>query len=183
MYYKERWTENFFADRILKWIVDLLVVVVMAFLAIWFFGKDITVDGNSMTETLENEQVVLLNRLAYELNSPQTGDIIAYQQEGDTQISLKRIVAEPGDTVEIKEGVLYVNDTPSSYNTDRDLIVYSGIAGNKFTVEDGSYFVMGDNWNNSEDSRYKEIGTIKQEDILGKVWLRVAPFAKIGLVK
>ncbi len=182
-YFKERWTENLFSDRILKWIVDIVLAVVTAVMVIWFFGKDITIEGNSMTPELEAGEVVLLNRLAYGIGTPKAGDVIAYETEGEKTVSVKRILAVPGDTVQIRDGVLYVNETQIKLYETQELIVYSGIAKEPLTLGEDAYFVMGDNWNNSEDSRYEEIGLIQKEQILGKVWLRAAPFARIGLVK
>lgn len=181
-YFKERWTENFLADRILKWIVDIVVVIAFAVMVIWFFGKDITVEGNSMSPALENGQVVLLNRLNYGIGKPKAGDMIAYQLDEKTPVIIKRIAAVPGDTVQIRDGILYINGEISEFNKGRELIVYSGIAKETVTVPEDCYFVLGDNWNNSEDSRYEEINLIPAEHILGKIWIRIAPFVKIGFV-
>ena len=96
---------------------------------------------------------------------------------------VKRVVGAPGDTLYIKNGVLYVNDEPQeSYFNDR--IAEAGILENELTLEDNEYFVIGDNCNNSEDSRSANIGSIKKEYIIGKAWFKMASGdSAIGLVK
>jgi signal peptidase I len=137
-----------------------------------------------MEETLSNGQGVLIDRFLYLLSKPGSGQVIVFLPNGNENAHyyVKRIVACPGDRVRIENGILYVNDEASKWVSEK--ITDPGIAANEFTLASGEFFCIGDNVNNSEDSRSANIGPVKAEDIVGKVWLRLKGQDQgIGFVK
>lgn len=131
--------------------------------------------GTSMETSLHNGQVVFLNRVVYNILQPSRGDVIAFRPNGNVNAhySVKRVVAVPGDTVQIMNGVLYLNGEPQDEMFD-DQIADAGVAEDLMKLGEDEYFVMGDNCNSSEDSRSVNLGNIKKEYIVGKVWFHMA---------
>lgn len=170
--------ENIVLDKILKYIVDIVIVVCIGLFTVTYFCIDEEVVGNSMSPTLVNAQKVFVDVFAYELFEPEVNDIIVFEKN---ETYIKRIIAVPGDTVQIRNGILYINDI--EYNTKDDAkIVNAGNIAKKKVLDVDEYFVIGDNVNNSEDSRFSTIGTISKEDIKGKVWFIFSPFKDIDFV-
>ena len=156
--------------EIMSWGTHILLAIFFAFVLVFFVGMRTTIIGVSMENTLYNGQQVLVNRLSYLVFGPKEGDIIVFTPNGNrnTHFYVKRVVAVPGDTVCIKDGKLYVNNIMAEYGYDK--IMDAGIVENEITLDAGEYFVMGDNCNNSEDSRSGNIGPVTKEKIEGKAW-------------
>lgn len=125
----------------------------------------ILIHGESMSPSYHNMQLVIINKY---FKNYTYGDVIAFQCEGLNTILIKRIVACPGDKVQIQEDQLYVNDEISNVYP-LDTFAYAGIAENTMHLEDGQYFVIGDNIAQSKDSRYSEVGCVSKATILGVV--------------
>ena len=153
-----------------SWLAHITVAVFMAFILVYFVGMRTGIIGVSMENTLYSGQQVLVNRLSYLLFGPKEGDIIVFTPNGNrnTHFYVKRVVATPGDTVCIKDGKLYVNNSIVDYGYDK--IMDAGIAESELTLDSDEYFVMGDNCNNSEDSRSGNIGPVSRDMIEGKAW-------------
>lgn len=145
------------------------IAVVLTF----FFGTYTNMVGMSMEPGLYNGQRVYINRFSYLLATPKTGDVVVFLPNGNTNTHyyIKRVVAVPGDTVLIQDGVLYVNGTASSWVDVK--IMDPGIAGVELVLELGEYFCLGDNPGSSEDSRSANIGPVKEQDIVGEAWLHL----------
>lgn len=135
-----------------------------------------------MSPTLKNEEDVLIDKMIYEISSPQRFDVIVFRNEESDKVYMKRVVGLPGETIQIKEGRLYINGEKSPYNSGNEDIVNPGIADKPVQLASDEYFVMGDNWNSSEDSRSETVGKVNRKWIYGKVWFRIAPFQNIGFV-
>ena len=167
---KRRNVSAYIMKEIFSWGAHILIAVFFAFVLVFFVGMRTSVIGVSMEDTLHSGQQVLVNRLSYLVFGPKEGDIIAFTPNGNrnTHFYVKRVVAVPGDTVCIKDGKLYVNNSIADYGYDK--IMDAGIIENEITLDIGEYFVMGDNCNNSEDSRSGNIGPVSKEMIEGKVW-------------
>lgn len=174
--------ENIWTDKILKWIVDIGLVILCAVLFIHFFASDEKMEGKSMETAIASGDYVLVNKLTYYFFTPARGDVVVFQNE-DGETSIKRIVGVPGDKVQIKEGELYLNGKADTQRSKREKIVNAGLAEEEITIPRNEYFVMGDDSNRSEDSRFTSVGCIKESDIIGKVWMKAAPFTHIGLVQ
>ncbi|MBQ4536322.1 MAG: signal peptidase I [Lachnospiraceae bacterium] len=159
--------------EIFSWIFGILVSVFLAVVIVYFFGMTTKVVGVSMEPTLTSEQAICIDRFRYILSSPKTGDVVIFLPNGNenSHYYTKRVIAVPGDKVLISEGILYVNGEETSYYTEK--IIDGGIVANEYTLASGEYFCMGDNPNNSEDSRSANVGPVKEEYIMGKVWFRL----------
>ena len=174
---------NFFTDKVLKWITDVVVIVAIACFFAIYLCEETTVVGSSMASSLEDGQVVLINKISYKLGSPERFDVIVYKSKtNEEQYVIKRIIGLPGETVKIEDSKIYINgkgldDKYFKGNYE------SGQAETEIKLLDGEYFVMGDNRNLSEDSRFDYIGNISEEEIVGKAWLIASPFSDINFVK
>jgi len=155
-----------------------------AFVLVYCAGMRVTMVGNSMESTVSDGSQILVNRFIYNVKSPKSGDVIVFLPNGNekSHYYVKRVIGVPGDKVQIKSGLLYVNG--ELYDTeDTDTIKNAGVAEEEITVGEDEYFVLGDNRNSSEDSRYANIGNIKKEYIKGKAWFVVRPFKKMGRIR
>ena len=158
--------------EIFVYIFGICVAVFLAFILVYSVGMSVSVIGVSMEPEFTNGQKVLVNRYAYLLTSPKQNDVVAFLPNGNknSHCYIKRVVAVPGDTVEIKDGRLYVNGV--KVVDDYDKMAEAGIAQNPLTLGSDEYFVLGDNRNASEDSRSANSGPVKGKDIIGKVWFK-----------
>lgn len=178
--------KNIAIDKVFKWIVDIIVVAIFAVFIMNYVGLRTDVVGNSMAKELVNQDEVLIDTLIYRLKTPARYDVIAFTKkgtDGETMEYIKRIIGLPGETVEIKNGRIYIDNEPLDYNSEMEDIVNPGLAASPVKLSDDEYFVIGDNWNSSEDSRSHTVGNIQTDEITGKVWLIVSPFVRIGIVK
>lgn len=163
--------------QIAVWILEILVVIVLAFFLVWFVGKKVVVIGSSMEPTLKAEETILVNRLSYILANPKRNDIIVFKPNGNenSHYYIKRVVGLPGETLQIIDGKLQILDEKQEAVrweevVKTEAIEYAGVAAEPIKLDSDEYFVLGDNWNFSEDSRYADIGNVKKEDIEGKAW-------------
>ncbi|MBT9775811.1 signal peptidase I [Clostridium sp. MCC353] len=168
--------------RTVCWIVDIIVVIFIARFLIYGAGTQITISGHSMLPSLKSEDVVLMDRLAYDFGSPKRFDVIAFQRDDD-KINVKRVIGLPGETVQIKNGIIYIDDMPLEAENDLNRVSLAGLAENPVKLADNEYFVLGDNREGSEDSRFTNIGNVKKKQILGRVWLKLYPLIEIEFVK
>ena len=171
--------------EVLSWIVEIVVVIGLAYVLVSFFGIRTNVVGQAMEQTLENDDDILVNKFAYIISKPKQGDVIVFLPNGNkkSHYYVRRVVAVPGDTVQIKDGALYVNDELYKESTDVASMEDAGIASDAIKLEKDEYFVLGDNRNNSEDSRYANIGNVKRDYIIGKAWFRFSGFGSFGTIK
>ncbi len=182
---KERKINLSLFQEIIIWVVEIAITIVVAAVFTYFFGVRSTVVGPSMSPQLEDGNEVLIDRFFYKFISPKSGDIIAFLPNGNTNTHyyLKRVVAVPGDTVQIKDGRVYVNGKELAEEVEAARMDDAGLAENEITLAEDEYFVLGDNRNNSEDSRFANIGNIKESYIIGKAWFIIAPRDKLGLIQ
>ena len=157
-----------------SWLFGIFTAIFIAVVLNVFLGVTTNVVGVSMEPTLYNGQRIFINSFLYLISSPKAGDVIVFLPNGNenTHYYVKRVVAVPGDSVLIQDGILYVNGQASPWVEEK--LAEAGIAAEEFTVENGEYFCIGDNPGNSEDSRSANIGPVREEDIIGKVWFRAA---------
>ena len=157
-----------------SWLFGIFTAIFIAVVLNVFLGVTTNVVGVSMEPALYNGQRIFINSFVYLISSPKAGDVVVFLPNGNenTHYYVKRVVAGPGDSVAIRDGILYVNGEESPWVEEK--LAEAGIAAEEFTVENGEYFCIGDNPGNSEDSRSANIGPVREEDIIGKVWFRAA---------
>ena len=183
---KRKKIESAVLKEIFSWVLGIITAVMLAFVVVYCVGMTTSVIGISMKPTLENGEKIMVNRFIYMISGPKQNDVIVFVPNGsmNSHYYVKRVVGTPGDTVQIIDGHLYINDELFIYEDEYDEMAQSGIAENRITLGKGEYFVLGDNRNNSEDSRSANIGIISKENIIGKAWIHLgAGENAIGFVK
>lgn len=184
-YDREEFDMKDFMSEVGQWAIMILVVVILAYSIVTFGMQSVTMIGQSMDPALTNQDVVLINKQAYTFKDPQRYDIVAFKLKDDTEsyFNIKRIIALPGETIQIKNGHVFINGEVLNDMPFDDLIMTEGLAIDEIKLDEDEYFLMGDNCNNSEDSRYVNIGNISEKEISGKVVFRVAPRNDFGFIK
>lgn len=153
-------------EEIKDWVVSILIAVVLAFFIRYFIVELYMVEGPSMRPTLVNSERLVVNKFIYRFKEPQRGEILVFKYPRDqSRDFIKRVIAVPGDSIELKEGRVFVNGQllNETYILERTKGSYP-----LSTVPEGHVFVMGDNRNNSEDSRFKDVGFVPYTLIKGK---------------
>lgn len=171
-------------NNLFQWFIIILSGVIFGYAIITFGFQTITVVGPSMSPTLKDEEIVIVNKLTYNIGDVKRYDVIAYSLiEEDGYYDIKRVVGMPGEKVTIKDGYIYINDQQLKNSPFKEKIITAGLASETITLGDGEYFVLGDNINNSEDSRYSNVGNISEVEILGKVSYIIKSEDKKGKVR
>lgn len=171
--------------EILSTSIYLLVVLCAAYLIITYVGQRTQVSGSSMETTLSDGDNLLVDKITYRFSDPKRFDIIVFPFQYDTDTYyIKRIIGMPGETVQIDyDGNIYINGSLMEESYGREVIQNPGRAAEPITLGEDEYFVMGDNRNNSSDSRDPSVGNIHRKDIIGRAWVRIWPFSKFGVLK
>ena len=162
------------------WVISIVVAVVLAFFIRQFIVELYIVDGPSMRPTLQSQERLVVNKFIYRFRAPEKGEVLVFRYPRDpSRDFIKRVIATPGDTIEIRGGHVFVNDQllNEPYILDTTRSEYP-----KATVPEGTIFVMGDNRNRSTDSRTESIGCVDTRYIIGKAWLRILPFGRFGSI-
>lgn len=169
----------------IEWGAEIIVVCILAWMLVSFFGQRVSNAGDSMSPVLKNGDVVLINRIVYDARKPKRGEIIAFRPNGNenAHYCIKRVVGLPGETVQIKDGKVYIDGKVQKKNVYTSDLDFAGIAEKKLTLGETEYFVLGDNSAGSDDSRLADIGNVKREDIGGKVWFVTNIGKNFGFVK
>lgn len=171
--------------EILSTSIYLLVVLCAAYLIITYVGQRTQVSGSSMETTLSDGDNLLVDKITYRFSEPKRFDIIVFPFQYDTDTYyIKRIIGMPGETVQIDyDGNIYINGSLLEESYGREVIQNPERAAEPITLGEDEYFVMGDNRNNSSDSRDPSVGNIHRKDIIGRAWVRIWPFSKFGVLK
>lgn len=182
---KQRRKFNFpLFKEVISWIAEIIIVIVIAGVLVYFFGMRTGVVGTAMEPTLTGEDQVLVNQFIYSASHPKKMDVIIFLPNGNekSHYYVRRVIGTPGDKIQIKNGAVYVNGKLFE-DISAAPIEDAGIASEEITVGNGEYFVLGDNRNNSEDSRYANIGNVKEEYIIGKAWFYFSSWERKGFIK
>ncbi len=174
-YQKEKKINSEVLKDIFELMMGTLIAIFLAFAITYFVGMRTSVIGDSMEPALYNGQEILINRFIYKISSPKRGDVIVFLPNGNqkTHYYVKRVMALPGETVQIKNGKVYIDGELLEEDDSYDKIADAGIAENEIELSDNEYFVLGDNRNSSEDSRSGNIGAVDGSNIIGKAWFRL----------
>lgn len=165
----------------------LLFVLLLTWLLITFVVQRTRVEGTSMEGTLSDGDHLLVDKISYRFGDPERFDIIVFPfQYKKNTYYIKRIIGLPGETVQIDEqGNIYIDGEILQESYGREVIQPDkiGRASTPITLGEDEYFVMGDNRNNSSDSRMDVVGNIHRDDIIGRAWVRIWPFEKMGILQ
>ena len=170
----------------IKTLLYLLVVLCLTYFVITFIGQRLKVEGASMESTLYNGDNLIVDKITYRFEDPKRFDIIIFPFHPENKVFIKRIIGLPGETVQIDDqGNIYINDELLMESYGKEVIRPEnvGIASEPVLLGEDEYFVMGDNRNNSKDSRMETVGNVHRADIIGRAWLRILPFSKFGILK
>lgn len=163
-------------------ILYFALVACITFLIIHFVGQRTVVNGVSMQPTLSDGDNLIVDKLSYRFHDPDRFDIIVFPQE-DGRYFIKRIIGLPGENVRIDEdGFIYINGENLQESYGKEVMRDPGLAKDGIQLGADEYFVLGDNRNNSEDSRYADMGNVKKRNIIGKVWFIASPWSRFGFV-
>lgn len=182
---KEKKRVNFdIVGEILVWGFQIGIVAAIAFGLVWFFGHRVGNVGDSMKPAISNGDAVLVNRLVYNAVNPKRGDLIVFKPKGNenSHSYIKRVIGLPGETVEIKDGEVYINGKALEEDYKKTEISDPGLAKEAVQLKENEYFVLGDNRNGSEDSRMPEVGNVKKKEIEGKAWFIITPGKHFGFL-
>ncbi len=182
---------NIFKE-ILGMVVYVLSIVILIYLILHYVGQRTEVNGQSMENTLYNNDSLWIDKLSYRFKDPERFDIIVFPvdsvqsiEEGVDTYYIKRIIGLPGETVYISnDGEIYIDGSLLEEDYGKETIspYRVGIASEIITLGEDEYFVMGDNRNNSQDSRVEQVGNIKDADIVGKAVFRIWPLNRFGSI-
>ncbi len=158
--------------------VFVLVVLIITLVISKYVIYRVQVQNVSMQKTLHAGDILLANRLTYSIRDPERFDVIIFRIKGEKEDFIKRVIGLPGEYIQIKEGVIYINDTPIEDYPAVDAPEYAGDAQDRIYLGEGEYFVLGDNRKESIDSRYAQIGLIRSDQIVAHAVLRYWPLSK-----
>ena len=169
----------------MRWVFEIVVTLVLAAMVGIMLFQTVTMQESSMEPTIAVGDRFFINRGVYKFSSPKRGDLIVFRTNAsdDAALHIRRVIGLPGETIQISGGRILIDGEAYKEGKDFPMISNPGLASSSITLESGEYFVLGDNRNNSEDSRYADIGMIKKRYIAGKIWFTCAPFEKLGFTK
>ena len=171
--------------EILSTSIYFLVVLVVTFLVVTYVGQRTMVIGSSMESTLSDGDNLIVDKLSYRFSEPQRFYIIVFPfRYAEKTYYIKRIIGLPGETIYIDgNGTIFIDGEELKENYGKEVIKDPGRAYEPITLGEDEYFVLGDNRNNSSDSRDPVVGNIHRDEFIGKAWMRIWPLNKIGMIK
>ena len=170
--------------ELLGMLVYVGIVLAITFLIITFVGQRTHVSGESMENTLDDGDQLIVDKLTYRFHDPERFDIIVFPfRYKDNTYYIKRIIGLPGETVQIVDGEIYINGEVLEESYGREVMQDAGLAAEPITLGDDEYFVLGDNRNYSSDSRDPSVALIHRKEIIGRAWLRIWPLDSFGILK
>ena len=174
---------------IFSFVLDVVKIVVIALVVVipirYFLFQPFFVRGQSMEPNFENGDYLIVDELSYRLREPQRGEVIVFKYPGNlSQRYIKRIIGLPGETIDIKEGEIVISSQGKKYVLDESRYLppdFKTLGTDLITLGQDEYFVLGDNRLFSSDSR--RWGPLPREDIIGRVFLRILPFAALAKIE
>ncbi len=169
-------------QELLSLIVYIGVVILICFIIMNFVGGRVQVEGPSMQDTLYTGDNLWVDRVSYKFSDPKRFDVVVFPV-ADGSYYIKRVIGLPGEKVQIlPDGTILINDKALDEHYGKETIWDPGIAAQPFYLGKDEYFVLGDNRNDSHDSRASDIGNISKDDIFGKAVFRLSPIEKFGKI-
>lgn len=173
--------KGFFRELVIDVVIILLCVIIIP----RFVVQRTIVSGSSMENTLISGDNLLVEKLSYRFGLPDRFDVVVFYPYGkeEGEYYVKRVIALPGETIQIIEDTIYINGEVLEEDYGKDPITEQGIASEALTLGDDEYFLMGDNREVSFDSRYEAVGPVHKDLIVGKALIRIWPFDSFGFFK
>lgn len=170
-------------QELLSWVIYLLIVVTVSFLIVTFVGQRTKVQGRSMETTLSDGDNLIVDKISYRFRDPKRFEIIVfpYQYQENTYY-IKRIIGLPGETIQIKDGYIYIDGELLEEHYGAEEMEQSGIAADSIELGEDEYFVLGDNRNHSADSRDPSVGVLKRDQLMGRAFVRIWPLGSAGFI-
>ena len=167
-----------FLKGLLLWIIEIALVILSAYLIIEYAVEKTTMMGVSMNTTLNDGEKIIIK------GDPERFDVIVFSQSksGHGYYNIKRVIGLPGETVEIVNGAVYIDGRKFEEEFEVEPMRVAGLAKEPIVLGENEFFVLGDNRNYSEDSRFANIGIVVKSDIVGKAWIRLEPFSIIDKI-
>ena len=165
------------------WLLYIVLIIALTWTVVTFVGLRTEVSGSSMETTLSDKDQLIVDKMTYRFRDPKRYDIVVFPyQYQDNTYYIKRIIGLPGETVQILSGMVYIDGKRLDEHYGNEIMENPGIAEEPLTLGEDEYFVLGDNRNNSSDSRASDVGLIHRKDLIGRAWIRVWPLSQIGVI-
>ena len=165
------------------WLLYIVLIIALTWIVVTFVGQRTEVSGSSMETTLSDKDQLIVDKMTYRFRNPKRYDIVVFPyQYQDNTYYIKRIIGLPGETVQILSGMVYIDGMRLDEHYGNEIMENPGIAEEPLTLGEDEYFVLGDNRNNSSDSRASDVGLIHRKDLIGRAWIRVWPLSQIGVI-
>lgn len=165
------------------WLLYIVLIIALTWIVVTFVGRRTEVSGSSMETTLSDKDQLIVDKMTYRFRDPKRYDIVVFPyQYQDNTYYIKRIIGLPGETVQILSGMVYIDGMRLDEHYGNEIMENPGIAEEPLTLGEDEYFVLGDNRNNSSDSRASDVGLIHRKDLIGRAWIRVWPLSQIGVI-
>ena len=165
------------------WLLYIVLIIALTWIVVTFVGQRTEVSGSSMETTLSDKDQLIVDKMTYRFRDPKRYDIVVFPyQYQDNTYYIKRIIGLPGETVQILSGMVYIDGMRLDEHYGNEIMENPGIAEEPLTLGEDEYFVLGDNRNNSSDSRASDVGLIHRKDLSGRAWIRVWPLSQIGVI-
>lgn len=169
--------------EVLGFFLYVAVVIGITFFIITFVGQRTYVSGSSMENTLSDGDNLIVDKITYRFSDPKRYDIIVFPFRYEEKVYyIKRIIGLPGETVQIVDGDIYIDGEILYESYGREVMRSSGLAAEPVTLGEDEYFVLGDNRNDSTDSRDPNVGVIHRDEIIGRAWVRIWPLEDIEVI-
>ncbi len=181
---RRRNRKRYYRYEIITFLVMLAVVYVVCASTVRYVGQKTLVDGTSMSPTLEDGDVLIVDKLSYRFREPERFDVVVFRYlYKENSYYIKRIIGLPGETVQIKEGKIYINGQLLEEDFGNSDMRNPGRASQPITLGTDEYFVLGDNRNVSSDSRDPSVANVAMDQIVGRAFVCVSPWEHIGFLK
>ena len=169
--------------ELLGWIVYIAIIIGLTWLIITFVGQRTRVSGHSMEATLHDGDNLIVDKLSYHFREPKRFEIIVFPyRHKENTYYIKRIIGLPGETVQVKDGYVYIDGEKLDENYGLEVMEDAGIAAEPIELGEDEYFVLGDNRNHSSDSRDPSVGILHRDELIGRAWIRIWPLDSIGVI-
>ena len=172
-----------FSLKVLKTGFLFLIVLICVYLLVNYVFRRTVVHNVSMQDTLYDGDNIIMDELSYNISDPKRFDVICFKSYKEKELLIKRVIGLPGETIQIKDGVIFINDKEIKDRSGLSEIEEAGLAKEPVTLSNDEYFVIGDKRKESIDSRSNEVGNVRRKNILRKASFIFWAFNRVGIIK